>query len=118
VNGARMWRAADVLDFGRRLLPVKAKVPPGKVHKWLTEQFGEQAETARKCIQAAAVLDDRLPSDRSLPIDASAIYVLSKARVPDEIRVKAIESAKAGERITHRAVVALVREATSGVQRG
>jgi hypothetical protein len=112
-----MRRAANVLDFGRRLLPAKKRLPPGKVHKWLVEQFGEQAETARKCIQAAAVLGDPMPPDSSLPIDASALYLLSKAKAA-AVRAQVIERAKAGERITHRAVVALVRETTGKAVRG
>jgi hypothetical protein len=44
---------------------------------------------------------------RSLPV-----YVLSKSRVSPEIRAQAIERARAGEYVTHRDVVALVRAAT------
>jgi hypothetical protein len=115
VNGRRT--AADVIRLGQRLLAVKRTLPRGGFHKWLVAEFDNQAETARKAIQAAEVFGDRLPADRSLPIDASAIYVLSKNYVSDTIRAQVIERAKAGVRITHRAVRAMVGGVRQGAAR-
>jgi hypothetical protein len=97
-------------------LPVKKRLPPGKVHQWLVEEFDSAAETARKAIQAAEVFGDRIRAD--LLIDASALYVLSRNYVSDAIRTQVIERAKAGERITHRTVAAMVRKATGKGCRG
>ena len=51
MNGRRT--AADIIRLGRWLLPVKERLPAGKVHNWLVEEFGESRETARKYIDGA-----------------------------------------------------------------
>jgi hypothetical protein len=107
--------AADVIELGQRVLAARKKLGP-RFGKWLSEEFGEERETARKCAQAVAVLGDQFPSD--LPIAVSAVYLLSKSHVPDAIRAQVIERAEAGERISHRIVAALVRTATGRGGRG
>jgi hypothetical protein len=59
---------------------------------------------------------------RSVPVRltgaVSGVYLLSKSHVSDAVRGQVIERARAGERIIHRTVAALVRGATGKAVRG
>jgi hypothetical protein len=49
-------------------------------------------------------------TERNLEIDASALYLLSREQVPEEVRAEAVEKAEAGEHLTKEAAERLVTD--------
>jgi len=97
--GKRM--CGDIIEIGTRLIAVKNRVGHGNWLGWLDREFGWHENTARNFIRAAekfSVL--KSTTDVDLQIDASALYLLSREQVPQEVRAEAIERAEAGERPT------------------
>jgi hypothetical protein len=92
----------DMIEICRRLAEVKDRLPHGAWLPWLRDEFGWSERTAHRFID----LQDRfgksgtMPDLPALEIDASALHLLAKAAVPEEVREKAAKRAKAGERIT------------------
>src|SRR4051794_4788134 len=62
-------------------------------------EFGWSDETARKFVRVSEAFGAKFQPGWDLPIDTSALYLLAAPRVPEALRVEAVERAEAGERI-------------------
>lgn len=108
----RMGRAAqNIVEIGQRLTEVQSRLPGTQFDAWLNDEFGWSRRTA---FQMMAVFR-RFGSAKSAltTIAPSALYLLASDSTPDEIRDQFIERAKAGEKITHKAVKAKVEHVKS-----
>jgi hypothetical protein len=74
--------------------PKYQRLPHGAWLPWLRDEFGCSDQTARKFIAVRDGMGKFKPS-LNLEIDASALYLLAKPSVPDEVREAAIERATA-----------------------
>jgi hypothetical protein len=90
----------DILEIGARLREVRKALYHGEWEKWLDVEFGWSSRTARRYMTAAKAFADKSDMVSELPIDIGAIYLLARPRTPPEVRLKAIERARLGERIT------------------
>src|SRR4051794_39836821 len=62
-------------------------------------EFGWSDETARNFVRVSEAFGAKFQPGWDLPIDTSALYLLAAPRVPEALRVEAVERAEAGERI-------------------
>lgn len=106
----RMGRAAqNIVEIGQRLIDVKARLPHGQFGRWLEDEFGWEHTTAARMMRVASKFGN-LPN---IDIAPSALYLLACDSTPDEVRDEFIEQAKAGKKITHKAVQAMVKRVKS-----
>lgn len=107
--GKRM--CGDIVEIGRRLIAVKERVGHGNWLNWLADEFGWSDRTARKFMDAADRFGSlKLEPGSDLQIDASALYLLSREKVPEEVRAEAVEKAEAGEHLTKEAAERLIAD--------
>lgn len=90
---------ADIIEIGQRLIAVKDHLSHGGWLPWLDNEFGWNERSARRFIAVAEAFG-KTDTVSDLPIDASALYLLSGPSVPQTVRDEAIEQAEAGDRIT------------------
>lgn len=108
----RMGRAAqNIVEIGQRLIDVKARLPHGQFGRWLEDEFAWSEPTALRMMQVAKQFKSINLTD--LSVAPSALYLLSSPSTPPEIRDQFIEQAKAGEKITHKAVKGKLNRVTS-----
>ena len=102
--GAKQRRiAADIIDIGKELIAVKERLPHGMFGSWLDHHFGWSQQSASNMMRAALQFG-KVPKFGDLTIDQSALYLLSSDSCPDEVREEVLDTAKSGERITHKQV--------------
>jgi hypothetical protein len=78
---------------------------------WLKNEFRLTSSTANNYVKVAKAFANTLPSDRTLQIDSGALFLLSAPDVPEEVRVAAVEEARAGGHITRVPAERLLAEA-------
>ncbi|MBF0093053.1 MAG: DUF3102 domain-containing protein [Alphaproteobacteria bacterium] len=90
----RMKRTAeDIIEIGRDLIAVKAKLAHGQFLPWIEAEFGMGDDTARNFMNVAKKLGDQIPKLSGFA--PSALYLLASA--PAEV-VTAVETrAQSGE---------------------
>lgn len=75
----RMQRTAqDIIDIGRDLLEVKARLPHGQFGAWLQAEFGLSERSARRFMRAAQLYGGK--SDTVADLPAKTIYALSEGK--------------------------------------
>lgn len=120
----RLKRAAqDVIDTGRDLIEVRARLPHGRFLAWVEAEFGWSDQTARRFIHVAERFG-HIQTQQIVEFAPSALYLLAAPSAPDEAREEALSRAEAGEPITHAVAQQLLaarparRPATPGMAAG
>jgi hypothetical protein len=108
--------ASDIIEIGRRLITVRGTCSRGEWLPWLGREFSWDDQTARN-FMAVAEHFGKFLTVRDLPIDASALYLLSGPYVPEPIREEAVDRAQAGEHITKALAEEMVAEAVAAAKR-
>jgi len=96
----------QIVEIGRILMEVKERIGHGTFGEWLDAEFGWTDRTAQRFIQVATAFENR----QIVGFAPSALYALASNSVPDDIRAGFIAKAEAGEKITHKQVVTVLRE--------
>jgi len=91
-----------IIEIGRELIAVKAKVGHGNFGPWLSAEFGWGDRTARRFMSVAEQFGDK--TDTVADLGAKVLYALAAPNCSDEVRTEFIARAEAGDRITHRDV--------------
>jgi hypothetical protein len=84
---------ADVVEIGRRLCECKPLVGHGHWLPWLKREFDLSERTARNFINAYKLVEGKPETVADLRIDVSALYLLARPSVPEEIRVEVLREA-------------------------
>ena len=109
----RLRKAAqDIWEIGRMLSEVQSKLQRGQFDDWIKTEFDWSRRTAYKFISVYKRFDRRVNLEE-INIATSALYLLAAESTPDEIREDFIQKARQGEKVTHREVSQVVREARS-----
>jgi hypothetical protein len=90
----------DVIEIGNDLLAVKEALPHGRFLPWLRAEFGWGERMAQNFISVAGQFGSRPAIIADLAIAPTAAYLLAAPSAPEAARVKAIERAESGEKIT------------------
>jgi hypothetical protein len=89
----------NIIEIGEKLIEVKHRLEHGHFGNWLKAEFDWDERTARRFMSVSQAFKSDNLTD--LPITASALYVLAAPSSPEEARIKALELAKKGEKITY-----------------
>lgn len=96
---ALMKRAAsDIIEIGRKLIEVKARLGHDNWTPWLETELGCSPDTAQRMMRVARVFGEK---PQIAVFDPSALYLLAAPSTPESARVEAIARAEEGETITH-----------------
>ncbi len=98
-----------ILDMGRDLLAVKARLGHGRFGLWLEAEFGGVARTAQNYMRAAQSFADKSELVSHLP--PATVYALAAPSTPGELRRQIVERLRAGERMHPDAISDAVRMA-------
>ena len=99
--------ARDVWEIGKSLIEVKANLKHGQYEVWLKAEFGWSEDTALNFVNVAK----RFPVlPEGVEIAPTALYLLSAKKVSDLVRLKAMELAEQGEKITTERAKTLIEE--------
>ena len=91
----RMTRTCqDIIEIGRDLLIVKAKLGHGEWLPWLDAEFGMSAPTAERSIRAAQLAGTK--SDTMSDLPPSILYALAAPSIPDAVREEVLAGAAQG----------------------
>jgi hypothetical protein len=102
--------AQSIVAIGAELAKVKEYIGHGHYLAWLGAEFGWSERQAQRFV---AVYESFGKSDNVTDlgaVDVSALYLLAAPSTPEPVRETALEKAAAGERVTHKAVKALLEE--------
>jgi hypothetical protein len=93
---------ADMVEIGERLIAVKKLLPHGQWTPWVKKEFDWEIWTATRFMQVARAFGgaSKTVTVTDLSFDTQALYLLANNKAPESARAKAIEYARAGERIT------------------
>lgn len=98
----RMRRAAeDIIEIGKDLIEMKARLPHGSFLPWIKSEFGMTKETASKFMQVSERFGEK---SEILTFNPSVLYVLSSPSTPEEVIDKAISKAESGEKVSVKEV--------------
>ena len=104
-----------VLELGRDLTYVKARLGHGAFGAWLEAEFRGGARTAQNYMRAYDAFGDKCEIVSHLP--PTAVYALSAPSVPERTRARVVKRLSAGEPVDAAEVRALVREAREKLRR-
>ena len=99
----------DLIEIGRDLNAVKAKLPHGQFIHWVESEIGIRRRTAQRYMRVADLADAK--SDTVSLLTPNTAYLLSNKSTPPEIVDLVIERFEAEGRISDEAVESLVRDA-------
>lgn len=85
--------AGDIVKIGLHLMEVKNEQIPGGFMAWVDAEFEMNYRTAKRFMEVAERLGDRIDNLSTLPI--SALYMLARPSTPDEA-IERVESVVAG----------------------
>jgi hypothetical protein len=100
IRGLLGRSAQDIIEIGERLESVKARLEHGLFMKWVASEFAMTYRHASNFLQVSQQFG-KVEKISTLPIQQSALYVLSAPSVPERVRQQVIERAQGGETITH-----------------
>ena len=98
-----------ILDMGRDLLTVKARLGHGRFGQWLEAEFGGVARTAQNYMRAAQSFADKSELVSHLP--PATVYALAAPSTPGELRREIVERLRAGELMHADAISEAVKQA-------
>lgn len=98
-----------VLELGRDLTYVKARLGHGAFGVWLEAEFRGGARTAQNYMRAFDAFGDKCEIVSHLP--PTAVYALAAPSVPERTRERVVKRLSAGEPVDAAEVRALVRDA-------
>lgn len=100
--------AQDIIDIGKKLIEVKARLGHGHFGGWLESEFQWKERTAQNFMMVTEQFKSANFAD--LSIAPSALYLLAAPSTPEPARTEAIERAQSGEPITHSAAKTIIGE--------
>lgn len=107
IRGLARVTASGIVEIGKYLTEVKAKLPHGQFLKWVRTEFGWTDRHARRFMEVYGhVKSDKLSN---LSIDVSALYLIAAPSTPELVRAEVIHRAENGEHVSHRRARALVQ---------
>jgi hypothetical protein len=104
-----------VLELGRDLTYVKARLGHGAFGTWLEAEFSGGARTAQNYMRAFDAFGDKCEIVAHLP--PTAVYALAAPSVPERTRARVVKRLSAGEAVDAAQVRALVRDAKEKLRR-
>lgn len=90
--------AADIIEIGRDLIDVKARLGHGHFLKWIEAEFGMSQQAANNFVHVAERFAGKLPTVGSLA--ATVLYALAAPSTPDDVRAEVTERAARGESVS------------------
>lgn len=109
VERYRERQKAYVLDTGRDLLAVKARLEHGLFLKWVQAEMGMNARTAQRAMNAAEALGDKSDTVSYLP--ATVLYELAAPSTPEPVREAVLRRIEAGEAVRADVILGEVQKA-------
>ena len=106
--------AEDIIEIGRDLIAVKARLPHGQFLPWLKTEFEFSESSANKFMQVAEKFGAK--SVNFTDLKPAILYALAAPSTPETVRAEVIERAEAGEKITLAEVEQLKREAAQAAE--
>lgn len=108
----RLFRvtARSVIEAGRIIAEVKARLGPGYYLAWVSHALPFSARTA-SAMQAVAAAFGGVESETLDHLDPTALYVLVREDVPEPVRESSLARAAAGEHVTAASVRAAIAQA-------
>lgn len=95
----RMKRTAeDIIEIGKDLIAVKARLPHGQFLPWIQTEFEMTQKTAVRFMQVAERFSGKY--DIMSYFNPTILYQLAAPSTPDEVVEKVIEKAEDGESVT------------------
>jgi hypothetical protein len=104
-----------VLELGRDLTYVKARLGHGAFGAWLEAEFRGGTRTAQNYMRAFEAFGDKCEIVSHLP--PTAVYALAAPSVPERTRARVVKRLSAGEAVDAAEVRALVRDAKEKLRR-
>ncbi len=105
--------AEDIIEIGKDLIAVKARLDHGQFLPWLDAEFGMHQTTASRFMQVAEVYGSKVSTMLNVP--ATALYELAAPKTPAEVREEVERLIAAGEIVT-KATVEELRAKLAGTE--
>lgn len=100
-----------IWEVGRKLFEIRNLLKPRCFKAWLESEFPWSRSTAYNNINVYTAFRD-LTSIRDLPIDSSVLYKLAAPSTSEDLRLRVVELAGTGEKITHKVLKSLIGSKT------
>lgn len=100
---------AYVMDTGRDLLAIKARLEHGLFLLWIKAELGLEPRTAQNFMQAAERFEGKSEIVSHLP--PTVLYKLAAPSTPEPVRAAVLKRIEAGETVQANAIVEEIREA-------
>jgi hypothetical protein len=104
-----------ILELGRDLMRVKARLGHGTFGLWLEAEFSGGARTAQNYMRAFEAFGENCEIVSHLP--PATVYALAAPSVPERTRAKVVQRMNAGEPVDATEVRAIVRKAKKRASR-
>lgn len=99
IRGLMQRTLQNIIEIGKELLEVKARLGHGKFGDYLRVEFDWSWQTANNFMNTATQFGNG-EIENGLEIAPKALYILSAKSVPEKARQEAVRQAKKGEKIT------------------
>ena len=87
-------QVADIIETGRDLLEVKAKLEHGQFERWLAQEFGMAVRTAQRFMRASEWAQDK--NDIVSHLTPTTVYMLSAKSTPEGVHEQVLERLERG----------------------
>jgi hypothetical protein len=104
---------AAILEIGRRLTEVKARLPHGLWYAWLQSEFAWSERSASRFMKVHAIFKSDSVADLSEVLDrltASSVYMIASSRIPERARREVYDRLESGEELSPRQVEAIIED--------
>ena len=115
VERYRDRQKAYVIDTGRDLLAIKARLEHGLFLEWVQSELGMTPRSAQRMMSAAEVLGDKSDTVSYLP--PTVLYELSAPSTPEPVRAAVLRRIEAGESLPAEKIMHEVREGRDEVRK-
>jgi hypothetical protein len=109
VRGRHRQTVETILEMGRDLLAIKARLPHGQFGAWLDAEFGGVARTAQNYMRAAEAFGARTETVSHLP--PTTLYALASPSAPESVRAQVLARLDAGEPVEAEEVSEILSDA-------
>ena len=107
VRAGHLRTMQTILEMGRDLSSLKARLGHGRFGRWLDAEFGAVARTAQNYMLAAERFGDKSEIISLLP--PATVYALAAPSTPEPVRVEVMRRLSLGERLKAAEVGAMVK---------